>query len=102
MIDESVYPDVLPPDEFVTDEEVADYVARICGAWDFGMPPEVGTIELLARYKRIFDMYPLSHSVGYHAFRELYGLSPIEGQVLEAAYERIDRAEGRPPDLTPV
>jgi hypothetical protein len=40
-LDHSVYPDLeTPPDDLRTPEEKADYVHRICGAFDFGIFPE--------------------------------------------------------------
>ncbi len=58
-IDLTVYPDREPPTDFADDGERADYVMRVCGAWDFGVPPDSATIALFADWRAIFDAYPL-------------------------------------------
>src|SRR5258708_462626 len=71
-IDHSVYPDLEdPPSKLTTDEEKADYVERICGAWDFDVFPERETLDLFLGWKEIFDRYPLLHSPAYHTVRRL-------------------------------
>jgi hypothetical protein len=49
-LDESVYPDRAPPDELARLEERSDYVQRICGAFDFGIPPEGRTDDCQDRF----------------------------------------------------
>jgi hypothetical protein len=40
-LDHSVYPDIdNPPDDLPTPEDKAEYVHRICSAFDFGIFPE--------------------------------------------------------------
>jgi hypothetical protein len=95
-IDHSVYPDVdTLPIELVTPEDRADYVARICNAFDFGIIPTVETIELFADWKEVFDKFVVPHSPAYAAFRDYYGWEPILDTVLEAHWERVDRIRGR-------
>jgi hypothetical protein len=53
-VDASVYPDQEPPEDLTTPEDKADYVYRICSAFDFGIPPEDATIQLLSTWKDIF------------------------------------------------
>lgn len=48
IIDQSVYPDVEPPEELTSFEDWADYLQRICGAFDFGIFPERDDWELFA------------------------------------------------------
>lgn len=95
LIDYSVYPDadVLPV--IVTDEEQADYVHRICGAWDFGIVPTSATFTLFAEWRDIFDRFQLPDSLAYHAFRVRFGWPSVTGFFLEAPYERHDRRERR-------
>ncbi len=97
FIDHSVYPDVDPlPDDLVTPEERADYVHRICAAWDFGIVPDPETFDLLVEWRPIFDSYPLAHSPAYHAFRAWFGWPPADrGEILDTHAERLDRREGR-------
>jgi len=100
MIDYSVYPDVEDlPAELATAESKADYVARVCGAWDFGIVPEIETFRLLNGWREVFDCFPLLHSPAYAAFRTLFGWPAIAGaSVLEADYERVDARMGREAD----
>lgn len=99
-IDHSVYPDVsAPPDELKTPAEMADYVHRICAAWDFGIVPERETFELFEGWRSIFDRYALPLSPAYHTFRTLFGWPKIEkGRILSTRAERLDMSEGRPED----
>jgi hypothetical protein len=49
-IDPSIYPDRdEPPAVLATTEAKADYVHRICAAWDYGVRPGPETFALLAR-----------------------------------------------------
>jgi hypothetical protein len=102
-IDHSVYPDVeSPPDVLDTDADKADYLDRVCAAWDFGVFPERETINLFRGWKDIFDRYPRQESSAYRRFRQLYDwdLSPAEMQTTPRLlyYEILDRWEGRGPD----
>ncbi len=102
-IDHSVYPDVdHPPEELATEEAQADYVERICGAWDFDIFPEPQTFALFKGWKDIFDRYPLPYSPAYHTFRHLMGWEaipfPKEGVICHTTWEVLDRLEGRGPD----
>jgi hypothetical protein len=96
-LDESVYPDEEPPREFTTAEQKADYVHRICSAFDFGVLPERATIELFSGWKEIFERFQLPHSPAYHAFRSYYGWEPVERLTYfgEPGWLKLDRAEGR-------
>lgn len=96
-IDHSVYPDLQElPQELVDERDRADYVHRICGAWDFGIVPEWETFELLGGWRSVFDRFTLPHSPAYHAFRSWFGWPAVEkGTVVETYAERLDRREGR-------
>lgn len=96
-IDHSVYPDFdTPPDELRRAGDRADYVQRICAAWDFGIVPELATFRMFRGWRDIFDRYPLPHSPAYHAFRDWFGWPAAEkGSLLETQAERLDRREGR-------
>ncbi len=89
-IDYSVYPDVERPIPLSTPGERADYLARICGAWDFGFLPTEATFDLFNGWRDIFDEFPLPHSPSYLAFRTIFGWSRIQGCVLQANWERLD------------
>ena len=76
-VDGSLYPDEAPPASFDDSTTRADYLARVCGAWDFGIVPEPATLALLEDWRAVFDRYPLPASVAYHTFRALYGWPSI-------------------------
>lgn len=95
-LDASVYPDREPPASFDGDEERADYVARICGAWDFGVLPDEATFELFAQWRDCFDRFPIEGSPAYHAFRQIFGWPKNgEARIFRAKYEKLDAREGR-------
>ena len=96
-IDGSVYPDCTPPKELTTFEERADYLHRICAAFDHGIVPEEDTIDLLESWKSIFDHFVIVSSPAYHAFRGFYGWEPMEHGTFFAdpVYMVLDRLEGR-------
>ncbi len=79
-IDYSVYPDRDGPVTLETLEERADYVQRVCAAWDFGIPPTPATTQMFAEWIDVFDRYPLPHSLSYHAFRAWYGWPGVEAE----------------------
>jgi hypothetical protein len=76
-IDRSLYPEESPPESLDTLEARADYVARVCAAWDFGIVPEPETLSLLAEWRDVLDLYPLPSSVAYHTLRALYRWPPV-------------------------
>ncbi len=96
-LDASVYPDETPPTELIGSAQKADYLQRIVGAFDYGVPPEAPTIRLLSGWRDIFDAYPLLGSPGYHALRAYFGWPelPRERFASEPAYLRQDAFEGR-------
>ena len=96
-IDASVYPDRDPPTEFATIEEKADYLHRICSAFDFWIPPRTTTVHLLREWKEVFERFPLPHSPAYHALRAFFGWPRVEhaAHFGEPGYVKPDAAEGR-------
>lgn len=102
-IDASVYPDLdEPPTVLETAEAKADYVHRICSAWDHGVHPEPEVFQLLARWKAIFDDYPVATSPAYHAFRTWFRWEPVAFPARVSPptprYMHLDRLEGRGDD----
>jgi hypothetical protein len=97
IIDQSVYPDINPPTELKTLADRADYVQRICGAFDFGIFPEETDWETFAQWKDVFDRFPIPDSPGYHAFRHWYRWEPvpIERRLGIPAWKVSDMREGR-------
>jgi hypothetical protein len=55
----------------------ADYLQRICAAFDFGVFPEETDWAEFAGWRDVFDRFPLPDSPGYHAFRRWYGWEPV-------------------------
>lgn len=96
-IDHSVYPDLeVLPDSLERPEDRADYIHRICAAWDFGIVPEPQTFRLFRTWRAVFDAYTLPHSSAYHAFRAWFGWPAAEkGTIIETYAERLDHREGR-------
>ena len=96
-IDHSVYPDIEPPDDLPTDEDKADYIHRLCGAWDFGVVPERETMSEVANWKAVFDRFPIPYSPAYHAFRALFGWEPVPAKARAslAHWEVLDAEEDR-------
>ncbi len=97
MIDHSVYPDVRHGDDFEDDYDRADYVHRICTAWDFGVPPEAYTVTLLRNWRDVFDHFPIAPSPAYHAFRAHFGWPALTMElcVAPAHWETLDALEDR-------
>lgn len=96
-IDHSVFPDLdRPPADLESMEKRADYVQRICAAWDFGVVPEWETFRLFSAWREVFDAHALPDSPAYHAFRSWFGWPAVQGgTVLQTSAERLDRREGR-------
>lgn len=103
QIDGTVYPDVdSPPQSLDSVAARADYVHRICSAWDYGVPPEGETIALFAGWKDTFNQFPIVTSPAYHAVRLWFGWEPVRlppGLHMAAPrYVAYDRLEGRGTD----
>ncbi len=101
-IDHSVFPDRESVDElkeeFSSDLERADYVERICSAWDFDIRPELPTFDLFRGWKDIFDQFPILNSPGYHTFRAMFRweeLKRVGGSFILPRYMVQDRFEER-------
>ena len=101
-IDYSVYPDLSElPETLDTDEQKADYIHRLCSAWDFDIYPEKATFALLQGWRDVFDRYPIPESPAYHTFRQIFGWEAVplvRNPSVRLTYEVLDRREGREPD----
>ena len=102
-IDASLYPDVdQPPKALDTPELKADYLHRVCSAWDFYIMPEPETFDLLKQWKEVFDRFPLNASPAYHALRAWFGWdsvpAPSKLALQQAQYQILDELEGRGED----
>jgi hypothetical protein len=102
-IDQTVYPDLSePPTALISTQDKAEYVHRVCTAWDHHVHPEPATFHLFSTWKEVFDQYPVLTSPGYHAFRAWFGWEPIAVPVdlppPTPLYVHLDRLEDRPAD----
>jgi hypothetical protein len=100
-IDALFYPDCEPPADLRDEGDAADYLMRVCGAYDFGIPPRPEVVATLRTMRDTFDRFPLSDSMAYHTLRRWFGWPefPHVGPLWNAAAEQ-DAREGRPPDDT--
>jgi hypothetical protein len=96
-IDASLYPDCEPPSRLDTPEEKADYLQRVYGAFDYGLPPDADTLKELRQWKDVFDRFPLAGSPAYHALRAFYGWedTPRLPYFGKPHYQVLDEIEGR-------
>ncbi len=97
-IDHSVYPDLaVPPAELVTFEDKADYLHRICGAFDFGIFPEESDWQTFSGWKDVFDRFPIADSPAYHTFRHWFRWEPVlhEKRLGLPPWKIADLREGR-------
>lgn len=81
----------------------ADYVQRVCAAWDFGVHPEPQTFAQLKEWREVFNRFPVLTSPAYHAFRAWFGWEPMafpDGIVpATPRWKILDRLEGRGEDF---
>ncbi|MBI5876437.1 MAG: hypothetical protein HZB53_02200 [Chloroflexi bacterium] len=91
-IDGSLYPDSEPPEQIDSLADRIDFIARMCGAWDFGILPEPDTIREVRRpaWREAVDACNLLTSPTYHLLRAWHGLpvKPFLGSI--PAYIRDD------------
>lgn len=100
IIDTSLYPDREPPSRLEAPEEKADYLHRVCGAFDYGLPPTGDTLKELRHWKDVFDRFALPASPAYHTLRSLYGWeeAPRLPYLGKPHYQVLDELEGRSDD----
>ena len=98
-IDGTLYPDEDAPDNLDDPRVAADYLHRVCGAYDFGIPPTPGVVATLRQMRKVFDEYPVTGSVGYHALRRWFGWAEMASPVPPVLKsDQRDFLEGREPD----
>lgn len=96
-IDASLYPDCVPPFRLETAEEKADYLQRVCGAFDHGVPPTSDTLQALRDWNVVFDRFPIPSSPAYHTFRTMYRWEemPRLPYLAKPLSQVLDEMEGR-------
>lgn len=77
-IDGSLYPEQDVPDAIVSLPDRIDFIARVCGAWDFGILPMPATLKeiLKPEWQKAVDETQLLTSCAYHLLRKLHSLEP--------------------------
>ncbi len=75
-LDGSLYPDVPVPAELRSLEDRADFIARLCSAWDFGVLPRAETVDEIRKpdWRAAVDACRLLTSPAYHRLRRWHGL----------------------------
>jgi hypothetical protein len=78
-LDGSLYPDVPPPDDLPTLADRVDFLARLCAAWDFGILPELATVQEIRQphWRESIDACRLLTSPAYHLLRRWHRLPPL-------------------------
>lgn len=100
-IDYSLYPELDEsewPVDFTSLEEQADYIHRVCSAWDFyGFPPSRATLEGMQGWREAFSRFPILQSPAYCALCEVLGFphGPPEPYLGSLRWEEEDELEGR-------
>ena len=99
-IDHSLYPDTAAPDDLRDQSVAADYVQRVCGAYDFGIVPSGDMLATLRGLRAVFDRFPLPASPAYHALRRWYGWPSVPAlPAPELRSEHFDRRDDREPEF---
>lgn len=91
-IDGTLYPDIETPTALHTLPEKADFLARLCAAWDFGLLPDSEVVVEIrsAEWREAVDACRLLTSPVYHLLREWHGLPPLPFLGQQLAYIRDD------------
>lgn len=91
-IDGALYPDTEVPESIDTLDERVDFLARLCGAWDFGVLPEEASITEIRRpsWRQAVDACQLLTSPTYHLVREWHGLPSVPYLGQDLPYIRDD------------
>lgn len=91
-IDGALYPDTEIPETLVSLAERVDFLARLFGAWDFGLLPEREVIAEIRRreWREAVDATRLLTSPTYHLVRSWHGLPSLPYLGQELAYIRDD------------
>jgi len=78
-IDGSLYPDEPALETLTALGDRIDFVARLCGAWDFGIMPVPETLHAVLKpdWREAVEQTQMLTSCAYHLLRELHGLAPV-------------------------
>ena len=91
-IDGALYPDTHVPAALELLVDRVDFLARLCGAWDFGVLPDWDTIVEVRRpvWKEAVDKCALLTSPTYHLLRKWHQLPALPYLGSQPAYIRDD------------
>ncbi len=92
-IDGALYPELdESPRQLVTVGERADFIARMCAAWDFGVYPYPETIAEVRKpdWREAVDRCRLLTSHTYHLLRRWHGLEFLPYLGFAPAFVRDD------------
>jgi len=78
-IDGSLYPDTKIPEDLLTLSDRVDFLARLLGAWDFGILPRQETVDVIRRpdWREAVEACRMLTSPAYHLLRSWHGLEPL-------------------------
>lgn len=78
-IDGSLYPEIDVPESLDSIEDKIDFIARVCGAWDFGIFPELDTLAEIRKpeWRTAVDETELLSSLAYDLLRFWHGLPEL-------------------------
>lgn len=78
-IDGALYPDTDVPESLELLPDKVDFLARLCGAWDFGILPYEETIEEIKRpeWREAVDACQMLTSIAYQILREWHDLPTV-------------------------
>ena len=83
-IDGALYPDTDPPEDLIDVADRADFLVRLCAAWDFGTLPDPALVARTRQpeWREAVDACQLLTSPVYHLLRKWHGLPvlPYLGQ----------------------
>lgn len=91
-IDGALYPDREVPETVESLAERVDFLARLCGAWDFGLLPDPETVAEIRRpgWRQAVESCRLLTSPSYHLLRRWHHLPPLPYLGRKLAYIRND------------
>jgi hypothetical protein len=78
-IDGTLYPDSVIPDALDSLAAKVDFLARLCGAWDFGLLPREETLAEICGpdWRQAVDECRLLTSATYHLLRRWHELPEL-------------------------
>ncbi len=95
VLDRRLYPDVPVPESLDTVLEKADYLQRLCAAWDFGLVPSGRMILALRDWREVADRFPIPNSPAYHALRMFFRWPEVPAEQYFPHALTQDEREGR-------